>query len=374
MADHKLSVAVCGAFTVGAGLVYRRLHAYTYTGYAYGALTLRSNALVRSKPSLLLVSDLDGTLAGVGARASADRAARDESVASLAEFNAAWCARAAACDAYLCYSTGRELHSYEDLVARLAKYARSEACPLMQPNILITHDGTRIDWFDDPSSPAARHDAEWDERMASAWDEAYVLRVFADAVAARGAESLVHSVERLKLEEGVSCDPYRYSVLIDDVEVATALCDDIQRVFDAAEADRYGVFWCSGGPKNTFWLAALPRCGGKGNALEFVRSKLDAERGATFVAGDAGNVSHKRVGSSLLSFSLCFLLLLTMFSPYLSLSLSFSLSLKNRTSRCSRLQVCAALPLPTRTMSSAPSSTRPPRSTSLPRVASLEAS
>ena len=281
------------ALVAGSALVYRRAVQHRAR---YGALTLGAAAPRSAQPGLLLVSDLDGTLAGCASSASAAPSNRDESLAALAEFNAAWCARterttaAGHCDAVLCYSTGRELHSYVDLVKRLTAYGKTADRPIMQPNVLITHDGTRIDWFDDASSSGApRHDVAWESTMAAAWDAAHVRSVFAAAVAKRGVQGAVEGVERLKLAEGVSGDPFRYSVLVSDAALAQTLCADIQAALDAEEPERYGVFWCSGGPKSTFWLAALPRLGGKGNAMEWVRRQLGVERAATFVAGDAGN-------------------------------------------------------------------------------------
>ena len=286
---------VCGAAVVAGALVYRRA---IQRRARYGALTLAAAAPMCAQPVLLLVSDLDGTLAGCASQSTESTANRDESLAALAEFNAAWCARTerttvlGRCDVVLCYSTGRELHSYVDLVKRLTAYGRTttEQRPLMQPNVLITHDGTRIDWFDDASSSSPpRQDVAWKARMAAAWDGPHIRAVFAAAVAKRGVQDAVEGVERLKLSEGVSGDPFRYSVLVNDAVLARTLCADIEAVLEAEESERYGVFWCSGGPNKTFWLAALPRSGGKGNALEWVRHQLGVERAATFVAGDAGN-------------------------------------------------------------------------------------
>ena len=119
---------VCGAAVVAAALVYRRA---IQRRARYGALTLAAAAPMCAQPVLLLVSDLDGTLAGCASQSTESTANRDESLAALAEFNAAWCARTerttvpGRCDVVLCYSTGRELHSYVDLVKRLTAYGRT---------------------------------------------------------------------------------------------------------------------------------------------------------------------------------------------------------------------------------------------------------
>lgn len=81
---------------------------------------------------------------------------------------------------------------------------------------------------------------------------------------------------------------YRHSVVVDNAEVATALCVEMSKEL---HPDKYRLFWCSGREylNGRYWLAASPRSGGKGNALQFVREKLGFSSGQTMCAGDSGN-------------------------------------------------------------------------------------
>jgi len=89
-------------------------------------------------------------------------------------------------------------------------------------------------------------------------------------------------------DAGEDEDKYRHSVVVENAEIATRMCEVMSKELDPAN---YRLFWCSGRDylNGKYWLAASPQVGGKGNALNHVRTKLSVAAANTMCAGDSGN-------------------------------------------------------------------------------------
>ena len=240
---------------------------------------------------MLLVTDLDCTLTMENEALQKHPEAIASSVdPATADFNTKWLRmKRHHPDAVLCYSTGRSLELFEDLVKVQRERTRDafECGPLLAPDVIITADGTTIHWRQDDG--ALLHDLEWERILASNWDVAAVREIFRKSAIVR--------------ENGVDLEKYfarkekfRMSVVIEGEAPAKQAVDEIQTAIDTHNGGSIDaeVFICthtSGGSqeKPQFWLVATPISGGKGNALDYVRRRVGADPSRTLAAGDSGN-------------------------------------------------------------------------------------
>ncbi len=111
----------------------------TSTRTAYGRTTLqeiRKKYPVTLPPKLVLVSDLDHTLFGVGPEET-----HDEVEKNLLAFNELWCTKYAPNNCILVYATGRPFERYQ--------LAAKEYSNLMIPDVLVAQDGCTLHWFNE---------------------------------------------------------------------------------------------------------------------------------------------------------------------------------------------------------------------------------
>lgn len=220
---------------------------------------------VRTEASMLLLSDIDGTLAGTGA------------CDSLVRFKAIWDSKHRARGDILVYNTARPLESptsasgFVDLVAEMRRKGKEG---LATPDALIVAEGTEIYHFNSCSSdPVA--DAEWDAKMAAQWEFETVSSVMDPADEAIWFTARVNSAD----------DRYRYGITVQDGELAASLVQEFQAILGENYAvESVPMTWADG-----HMIGAIPASGGKGNAGLYLAKKLGVTPENTVFAADSEN-------------------------------------------------------------------------------------
>eukprot|EP00041_Stephanoeca_diplocostata_P004316 m.43041 g.43041 ORF g.43041 m.43041 type:complete len:418 (-) comp15044_c0_seq6:9-1262(-) len=205
----------------------------------------------RSPESILLLSDIDGTLTGAKQ--------------GLEEFNSHWLKDEAPQGSYLVYNTARPRgpgptkSGYCELVE---KHHNDNTLHFVVPDALIVGEGTEIYWFDDLEEATPRIDEEWDNMLQHCWDRQKV------------AALLDPHDERIWLPELQINDDnkYRYAITVGSEERAMRLTELFQ---DTLDSNTYTVAyvpmtWMPG----NFIITVLPRIAGKSSAARYVARKL----------------------------------------------------------------------------------------------------
>jgi len=220
---------------------------------------------VRTESSMLLLSDIDGTLAGTGA------------CDSLARFNKAWDSKHRPRGDILVYNTARPLESpisasgFVDLVAEMRRKGREG---LVVPDALVVAEGTEIYYFHSWSS-APTEDAEWDAKMAAQWDIKTVVSVMDPADEEVWFTARENSID----------DKYRYGITVKDGALAASLAQEFQALLgDNYIVESIPMTWADG-----HIIAAIPASGGKGNAGLYLAKKLGVNPEKTVFAADSEN-------------------------------------------------------------------------------------
>jgi len=221
-----------------------------------------------SKPPVMLVSDLDGTLVGDGIHADQ----------KTSDFGAYWEDNAALVGSVLVYNTGRSLGQFQGLLE-----AKGGALPV--PDALITAVGTKIFLLDREGGTrgtASGHSWQEDTQWAGILDGGWNL----DIVRAAGAEAITHAPENTAhwLDDG-SEHPHRIalSVRADVVPNVTAA------VKKATKLQGIRVQIIISGAGDWRYIDVVSAQGGKLAALEYVRALFGIAAGKCIAAGDSGN-------------------------------------------------------------------------------------
>jgi len=221
-----------------------------------------------SKPPVMLVSDLDGTLVGDG----------DDADQKTRNFGAYWEDNAALVGSVLVYNTGRSLGQFQGLLE-----AKGGALPV--PDALITAVGTKIFLLDreggtrgTASGLSWQEDTHWAGILSSGWN--------LEIVRAAGAEAIALAPENAAhwLDDG-SEHPHRIalSVRADVVPIVT------EAVKKATKSQGIRVQIIISGNGDWRYVDVVSAQGGKLAALEYVRALFGIAAEQCVAAGDSGN-------------------------------------------------------------------------------------
>ncbi|KAH7618839.1 putative sucrose-phosphatase 1 [Nannochloris sp. 'desiccata'] len=237
-----------------------------------GGFKLRSGKLRpfmrASKPPVMLVSDLDGTLVGDGA--DADQKTSD--------FGAYWEDNAALVGSVLVYNTGRSLGQFQGLLE-----AKGGALPV--PDALITAVGTKIFLLDreggtrgTASGLSWQEDTQWAGILSGGWN--------LEIVRAAGAEAITLVPENTAhwLDDG-SEHPHRIALSVRADLVPTVT----ESVKNATKLQGVRVQIIISGAADWRYVDVVSTQGGKLAALEYVRALFGIAAEQCVAAGDSGN-------------------------------------------------------------------------------------
>lgn len=230
---------------------------YRFDGVAK-SLLLKDGRLAASNSggSVLVVTDLDGTMVGDDASTSA--------------FKEWWDTHGRPSGGKLAFSTGRTLEQFEEL-------EEEKKGLLATPDVLVSAVGTRVYLRD--GAGAWLEDAGWTARLDEAWDHDRV-RDACYACLAQAGEERCHFRPKEEMNEHKITMGMRNDV----VNVATRL---LRGLLDGAEVEAKVVVSGSGDWRYVDILASRA---GKFESLEYVRTSLfDFPTDRTLACGDSGN-------------------------------------------------------------------------------------
>lgn len=195
---------------------------------------------------MLLISDVDGTLTG------------DEE--GLEHFKRHWLEEQVPRGSILCYNTARSINELVSLI-RLKEWPE-----LLQPDVLITGEGTEIRFFDSGGTPQLSQ--QWDRHVREHWN----LELVAFAMDPFDHGSIA------SLNDG---EPLRRTITTSHEnrdKAAAAIRASVGKHVEVIAMDS----WIPG----VAMITALPASAGKGNAAVAVRNICGFSSSQTMWAGD----------------------------------------------------------------------------------------
>jgi sucrose-6-phosphatase len=191
----------------------------------------------------LLVTDLDRTLIG-------DNQATIAFYQKLAPYRKHFC---------LIYATGRSHYSVKDLISNFQKNTGDW---LFEPDYLVVGVGSEI--YDHQGL-----DLEWAEQLTAQWQRSAIA-------------NLLKSLPEISLQPASEQNLWKLSYHVKSSNNA-AFVDSLSHLLENVGLSAQTVF---SGDRD---LDILPINSGKGNAIRYLRSKIDIAREATLVCGGSGN-------------------------------------------------------------------------------------
>ncbi|KAK3287452.1 hypothetical protein CYMTET_5036 [Cymbomonas tetramitiformis] len=171
---------------------------------------------------------------------------------------------------------GRSVEAYKSLVAE-------RNFIMIQPQIFVPAEGQSVYWFESGSNEPTE-DLQWEEIIKQEWNVEIVRKVFKDF--ADRHQHMVHPMPR-----GASTgEKYRESRVIDTRENAEYAVEQLQEMLSHTSVNAQ-VFCCGGAHiiNHMYWVGAVPRNAGKGQALSYILNTLGTDASKAMVAGDSGN-------------------------------------------------------------------------------------
>lgn len=236
-----------------------------------GGFKLRSGQLrpfpMATKPPMMLVSDLDGTMVGEG----------EEADATTREFAAYWEENAALSGGVLVYNTGRSLGQFQGLL-------EYKAGALPVPDVLITAVGTKI-WRLDvqggtrgtATGTVWQEDHQWARTLDEGWDLGAIRQITQSVVDKRPDAAAW-------LDNG-SEHPHRVCISA-RADVTPAMVADLEH---GARLRGLQVKVIVSGTGDWRYVDVTSFRAGKLAALEYVRQLYGVHHSRCVAAGDSGN-------------------------------------------------------------------------------------
>jgi len=253
-------------------------------GLSTGALAPMTPSLRKDHHhSVLLMSDLDGTLIG------------DES--NLQNFNSVWESRERSVGSVLCYNTARSIRDCNPLFQTKATREMNEnigrgtnslhgggAPNLIVPDVLITAEGTEIRYCVDYDNAEFQVDEDWERQIREQWWESGLAEKV-EEICDPYDEGLIPSLN--DIENSPPRGEARYAITVSTEEKAQMVVQELQDKL-AENCTIYSMAaWGSDPPPRL--ICVLPALANKANAAMFLRKKLGYESHRCIAAGDTLN-------------------------------------------------------------------------------------